>query len=254
MKIHHRVLATIAILSTIVILPTIVQTQPPPKAKIAQKIRWKPPIPPSSIGIPGNRAQGGGTRGCKPYSGIAALVPLLPQNIAWGRTIANRPTVWLNIPQGLAKDLPIEIVVRSPNGKPIAKQLFTTKNKISSGTIGVTFPPATVMEIDRTYQWEIAFYCDTEDRIDRPLVIQGKIQRVAKPNSLSTAKFPLEVTQILAENGIWYDALTQLGERLTKTKDRDLSNAWLELLRSAGINGSDLIRDWSYLDKPSSRG
>jgi hypothetical protein len=256
MKTYHRILATIAILSTIITLPTIAQTQPPPTTKITQKIRWKPPIPPSSIGIPGNRAQGGGTRGCKPYSGIVALVPLTPQNIAWGKTIANRPTVWLNIPQGLTKDLPIEIVVREQNGKPIAKQLFTTKDKISSGTIGVTFPPATVMQIDRTYRWEIALYCDTEERIDRPLIIQGKIQRVAAPNSFSTAKSPIEITQILAENGIWYDALTQLGDRLAKTKDRDrdLANAWLELLRSAGINGSDRIRDWSFLDKPSTRG
>jgi hypothetical protein len=253
MKTHHRILATIAILSTTIILPTIAQTQPPPTTKITQKIRWKPPIPPSSIGIPGNRAQGGGTRGCKPYSGIAALVPLTFQNIAWGKTIANRPTVWLNIPQGLAKDLPIEIVVRSLNGKPIAKQLFTTKDRISSGTIGVTFPPATVMQIDRTYHWEIALYCDTEARIDRPLIIQGKIQRVAVPTSFSTTKSPLEIAQILAENGIWYDALTQLGDRLAKTKDRDLATAWLELLRSAGINGSDGIRDWSFLDKPSSQ-
>ena len=112
----------IVILSTIAtatILPSIAQTNPL-KPKTSSKIRWKPPIPPSSLGIPGNRAQGGGTRGCKPYQGIAALVPLSPQNIAWGQTIANRPTVWLNIPQGLAKDLPIEIAVREQNGKPIA--------------------------------------------------------------------------------------------------------------------------------------
>jgi hypothetical protein len=238
MKTHHRILVTIAILTTTITLPTIVQTQPPPKTKI----RWKPPIPPSSIGIPGNRAQGGGTRGCKPYGGIAALVPLTPQNIAWGRTIVNRPTVWLNVPQGLAKDLPIEIVVREQNGKPIAKQLFTTKNQLSSGTIGVIFPPKTVLSIDRTYRWEVALYCDTEDRVDRPLIIQGKIQRVTAPSNISTAKSPLEKTQILAENGIWYDALTQVSDPLCKSKNPELASTRAELLRSANISGSDLIR------------
>jgi CHASE2 domain-containing sensor protein len=38
----------------VIICPTIVQTQPPPKTKPTQQIRWKPPILPSSIGIPGN--------------------------------------------------------------------------------------------------------------------------------------------------------------------------------------------------------
>jgi hypothetical protein len=250
MKNYHRILATIAILTTTITLPTIVQTQPPPKPKISQKIRWKPPIPPSSIGIPGNRAQGGGTRGCKPYSGIAALVPLTPQNVAWGRTIVNRPTVWLKAPQGLAKDLPIEIVIREQNGKPIAKQLFTTKNKRSAGTIGVTFPAKTVLQLDRTYRWEVALYCDTEERVDRPLIIQGKIERVTPPTALSTAKSPLEIAQILAENGIWYDALTQLGNNLYKSKDPELASARSELLRSANISGADLIHDWIFVDRP----
>jgi Domain of Unknown Function (DUF928) len=241
MKTYHRILVTIAILSTTITLPTIVQTQPPSKTKISQKIRWKPPIPPSSIGIPGNRAQGGGTRGCKPYSGIAALVPLTPQNVAWGRTLTNRPTVWLNVPQGLATNLPIEIVVREQNGKPIAKQLFTTKNQLSSGTIGVTFPSATVLQIDRTYRWEVALYCDTEDRVDRPLVIQGKIQRVTLP-TISTTKSPLELAQILAENGIWYDALSQVSDPLCRTKNPELASARSELLRSAKISDSDRIR------------
>jgi Domain of Unknown Function (DUF928) len=243
-------LATILILSAIApatILPTIAQTNPL-KPKISSKIRWKPPIPPSSLGIPGNRAQGGGTRGCKPYQGIAVLVPLSPQNIAWGRTIGNRPTVWLKIPQGLAKDLQIELAVREQNGKPIAKQSLITKQQIAAGAIGVSFPPATVLQLDRTYHWEVAFYCDREERVDSPLIVQGQIQRIATPIQLATTKSTLETAQILAETGIWYDAISQMGNRLVKTKEPELTTAWSELLKSAGIKGSDLIRDWSAID------
>lgn len=239
----------IVILSTIAtttILPTIAQTNPL-KPKTSSKIRWKPPIPPSSLGIPGNRAQGGGTRGCKPYQGIAALVPLSPQNIAWGQTIANRPTVWLNIPQGLAKDLPIEIAVREQNGKPIAKQLLITKDQIAAGAIGVAFPPTTLLQLNRTYHWEVAFYCDREERVDSPLVIQGQIQRIATPAQLATAKSPLEMAQALAESGIWYDAISQMGNRLVKTKQPELTTAWSELLKAAGIKGSDLIHNWNVI-------
>jgi hypothetical protein len=241
-------LVTIVILSAIVLpLPATAQANPPP-SKSSSKIRWKPPIPPSSLGIPGNRAQGGGTRGCQPYQGIAALVPMSPQQVAWGQTIGNRPTVWLNVPQGLAKDLPIEITVREQNGQPIAKQSLKIDRTISAGAIGIPFPSATVLKLDRLYRWEVAFYCDAQDRVDRPSIVQGQIQRIATPIQLTPAKSPLEMAQTLAERGIWYDAIAQLGNRLGKTKDRELVTAWSELLHAAGIRGSDLIRDWNALD------
>jgi hypothetical protein len=245
-KIAQRCCLATLLLVTTTTLPAIAQANPP-KSKPSSKIRWKPPIPPSSLGIPGNRAQGGGTRGCQPYQGIVALVPS-PQQFAWGQTIGNRPTVWLNVPQGLAKDLPIEIAVREQNGKPIAKQLLTIDRNISAGAIGIPFPSATVLQLDRLYRWQVAFYCDTQDRVDRPLIVQGQIQRITTPAQLTTAKSTLKMAQILAEKGIWYDAIAQLGNRLAKTKDRELATAWSELLRSAGITSSDLIRDWNAID------
>jgi Domain of Unknown Function (DUF928) len=249
MKTSHRlqqVAENFRLATTILLVAILTTTAFPAIAKTPSpnlKIRWKPPIPPSSLGIPGNRAQGGGTRGCQPYRGITALVPKLPQNIAWGQTIGDRPTVWLNTPQGLAKDLQMEIAVREQNGNPIAKQLFTTKSKVSSGAIGIAFPPATVLKIDRTYHWAVAFYCDTDERVDSPLLVQGQIQRIAAPAAFTTAKSPLERTQILAANGIWYDALTQLGDRFRQTKDREILTAWAALLRSAGISGGDSLSE-----------
>jgi hypothetical protein len=142
----------------------------------------------------------------------------------------------------------MEIAVREQNGNPIAKQLFTTKSKISPGAIGISFPPATVLKIDRTYHWAVAVYCDTDERVDRPLLVQGQIQRIAAPAAFITAKSSLERTQILAANGIWYDALTQLGDRFRQTKDRETSTAWAALLKSAGISGSDRIQDCCQYD------
>jgi hypothetical protein len=243
-------IALLSIIATIATPPTIAHSQPALKLKpkLSQKIRWKPPVPPSSLGIPGNRAQGGGTRGCKPYQDIAALVPLSPQNIPWGRTTSNRPTVWLNVPQGLAKDLPIEIAVREQNGNPIAKQLFITTSSISSGAIGVSFPSTTLLQVDRIYRWEVSLYCDNQERVDRPIVVQGQIQRIAAPVKLAAAKSDLETTQIFAENGIWYDAITQVGNRLATTKEPELTTAWSELIKSAGIKGIDPIQNWSAID------
>ena len=241
---HNFRLAAILVLAAIVTIttfPTLAKTPTPPKSTL--KIRWKPPTPPSSLGIPGNRAQGGGTRGCQPYRGITALVPRSLQQAAWGQTISDRPTVWLNAPQGLAKDLQMEIAVREQNGKLVAKQSSTTKRKISSGAISITFPPTTALQIDRTYHWAIAFYCDTDERVDHPFLVEGQIGRIAAPVALTTAKSALESIQILAENGIWYDTLSQLGDRFRQTKDREFATAWATLLKSADISGAARIQD-----------
>jgi Domain of Unknown Function (DUF928) len=243
-KITQNLRLVSILLSAIVTTTTFTALATPPTSpKPSLKIRWKPPTPPSSLGIPGNRAQGGGTRGCQPYRGITALVPKLPGQIAWGQTIADRPTVWLNTPQGLAPNLLMEMTVREQNGKLLAKQSSTTKRKVSSGAIGILFPPTAVLKTDRTYQWAVAFYCDTNERVDSPFLVQGQIQRIAAPTTLTTAKSSLESIQILAENGIWYDALTQLGNRFRQTKDRETAIAWAALLKSAGISGSDRIQD-----------
>jgi Domain of Unknown Function (DUF928) len=248
MKNYYRIslgwrLATILILATIVTtttFPAIAQPKTPPSSKNSLKIRWKPPIPPSSLGIPGNRAQGGATRGCQPYQGMIALVPLSPQKIAWGQTIVDRPTLWFNAPQGLKANLLLEIALRDQNGQPIAKQSFTTERNIAAGAIGISLPLGTKLQLDRPYRWEVALYCDTEERVDSPLILQGQIQRITPPAQLATAKSPLEMAQILATNGIWYDAISQLGNSLAATKDRELATAWSELLRSASITTSNL--------------
>jgi hypothetical protein len=235
-------LATILILAAIFttpILPTIAQPKPASSPKNSLKIRWKPPIPPTSLGIPSNRAQGGATRGCQPYQGMIALVPLSSQKIAWGQTIVDRPTLWFNAPQGLKANLLLEIALRAQNGQPIAKQSFTTKQNIAAGAIGISLPLGTKLQLDRPYRWEVALYCDTEDRVDSPLIIQGQIQRINPPAQLATAKSPLEMARILAVNGIWYDAISQLGNSLAATKDRELATAWSELLRSASLSISN---------------
>ena len=250
MKPNHRrlILALLLAIATTLTLATIAPTQIP-KPKPTLKIRWKPPIPPSTLGIPGNRAQGGGTRsGCHSDRGITALVPLSPQKIHWGQTISDRPTIWLNAPQGLTKDLPIEISVRSATGNPISKQLLTIAHNIPAGAVSITFPPDATLEVDRTYRWEVALYCDTNDRIDRPFVIQGQVKRIAPPPKLETAISTLNSVQILAENGIWYDAISTLGTQIRQNKDRQLATAWSDLLKAASVKGSNLVRDCCQFD------
>jgi Domain of Unknown Function (DUF928) len=217
------------------------------KSKPSRKIRWKPPTPPNDLGIPGNRGQGGGQRGgCKQYADVTALVPRNPQGIYWGQTMRDRPTVWLNTPQGLSADLLMEIAVRDENGQPIAKQLLTTP-LTPAGVISVPFPATATLAENHTYHWEVSFYCD-QDVPDKPFIVQGQIQRVA-PQPLPID--PLEQAQLLAERGIWFDALTLLGDAHRASKTENLAIGWDELLQSAAINiDHDIINSCCQLNPP----
>jgi hypothetical protein len=208
------------------------------KPKFSRKIRWKPPTPPGSLGIPGNRGQGGGQRGdCNPHMGITAIVPRTSEGIYWGQTASDRPVLWLNVPQGLGDEPLMEITVRQVNGKPIAKQLFTPA-ATAAGVMSVPFPAVTWAE-NQTYRWEVAFYCDSA-MPDQPFIIQGQIQRVA---SIALPVDRLEQVQVLADRGIWFDALTVLGTDRRSADNANLTLAWHELLQSAAISGGDQITD-----------
>jgi hypothetical protein len=208
------------------------------KPKISRKIRWKPPTAPGRLGIPGNRGQGGGQRSdCNPYTGITAIVPQTAQGIYWGQTASDRPVLWLNLPQGLGDDRLMEVTVRDLNGKPIGKQRLTPPATLA-GVISVPFPAVALAENQR-YRWEVAFYCDPA-MPDQPFVIEGQIQRVA-PIALPPDR--LEQAQVLADRGIWFDALTVLGCARRSENDPNLTLAWNELLQSAAITGSDQINN-----------
>lgn len=239
-KIRWKRLLPIALLLTYSMATVAISVAPAAAAKpqIRRKIRWKPPQAPARLGIPGNRGQGGGQRGdCNPYTGITAIVPRTEQGVYWGQTASDRPVLWLNLPQGLGDDRLMEITVRDLNGKPIGKQQLTPP-ATPAGVISVPFPAVALAE-NQSYRWEVAFYCDPA-MPDQPFVIEGQIQRVA-PIALPPDR--LEQAQLLADRGIWFDALTVLGGDRRSENDPNLTLAWNELLQSAAITGSDQIND-----------
>lgn len=240
-QIRRQSLLAIALLM-IYSLATVVINRAPAVAarpKISRKIRWKPPKAPDNLGIPSNRGQGGGQRGdCNPDQTVTALVPQTAAGTYWGQTMRDRPTIWLNAPQGLGDDQLMEVTLREVNGKAIAKQqLMPTVTP--AGVISVPFPAVALVE-NQTYRWEVAFYCD-QAMPDQPFVIQGQIQRVA-PIALPADH--LEQVRALADRGIWFDALTILGNDRRTIDDANLTLAWNELLQSAAIvEGRNPIRD-----------
>ncbi len=210
--------------------------QKPAQKRPAKSIRFVPPTPPDP-GEPGGRGQGGGSRGeCRPYESVTALVP----KSSWGLTTIERPTLWFNLPQGLEAGVAIEWVLRDEAGKPILKSRFKAP-KTPPGVISLSVPTTTGLKVNQTYRWTFSIYCNPQEP-DQPVTIRGRITRSplsAKLQAQIAAADPLEKATLYAENGIWYDSLTTLGQQ--SQKDPAAAAAWTDLLRQEKLVPSGAI-------------
>lgn len=215
-------------------------TQTSPQASI----QFVPP-PPPTIGIPQSGGRGAGSRGpsCKRYEKITPLVPFTrtaTQPIRWGLTTVEHPTMWFYAPEGLAANIPLEFVLQDEAGQKRSRTVVQTSN-VPAGIFKLPFPATAIpLQAGKRYSWTLSIYCDP-DAIYIPIKVQGSIQRVATPsslrNQLDTTHDPLKQAKLYAQNGIWYDALTALGQPLRPGKDSEIVTAWKALLQQAGLTG-----------------
>ncbi len=202
-------------------------------------IRWTPPPPPPNLGDPSDRGQGGGSRGsCDAYKPVTAL---LPRSQSWGLTTQSHPTLWLNLPKGIAAQVPLELVLQDAQGKSLFKKIWKAP-ETPSGIIAIPIPiEAPALQLNQSYRWAISIYCDAENP-DTPVTVRGAIDRTAlSPTAAAQlATLPLAIDQaaLYAEQGIWYDAITTLG--LARRSTAPSANypatiAWKDLLKQAEL-------------------
>ncbi len=196
--------------------------------------------------VPG-RARGGARRGNCPSASteLTALVPVtkvttqpLPTTYVGGSTTAEYPTFWFYVPYSLSADLTAEFILQDDTGQAIYRTTSADfpASEQTPGLISIALPSTSApLEIGKTYQWYFKLNCKTE----APLYVQGGIERVAvKPelaNQLVNAS-PQEQANLYWKNGIWYNAVTILGQLYrTNPTDTTIKSAWNNLLRSIGL-------------------
>ncbi len=243
-------LAIVLALSSLTFPLTEVAASP---AKVAGKkvavrsVSFTPPPIPPSIGSPGKRRGGGASRGMCPgiKQPLTALVPVTAkpnaspapaQNYVWGYTLAERPTFWFYMPYTRAMEASAEFVLQDkakhslpPISVPLPEQ---------AGIIAVRLPETVRLTADEPYAWFLTvFYCNLQ-KTAPPVTVRGTIYRKLEPKlpAPMADQAWAEQTNFYATQGIWYDALTTLGDRRRQNpQDPDLKGWWEKLLQDADL-------------------
>ncbi|MGF1538378.1 MAG: DUF928 domain-containing protein [Elainellaceae cyanobacterium] len=196
-----------------------------------------PPLPPGQ-GAPTGRRDGGASRGnCEAYGDLTALVPLT-DGVVWGQTTTAQPTLWFYLPTAVTPETPLELVVQDANDN----FLYTTTLAVdmAAGSLAIALPETIELPVDEPHYWTMSVYCDPE-RPAASVFVQGTIERAAAaevaPFSADTER-SLAQAQAYASRGIWYDALTILGQRLQGGADVESQQAWTALLEQVGLEAA----------------
>lgn len=194
---------------------------------------------PPPNGGPGRSSQGGSRDGCA--EGI--LTALSPDVTHWGETIDERPTFWLHIPfqSGV-----VELVLRDETAQEV---VYSDRFQVASTPGVASFPmsdTSPALEIDKIYGWELVFLCDPDNSSDN-LQVSGVIVRRSPSTDLSSQlaqASPEDRVAIFAENGFWYNALTELAElRRINPQDTELNDSWSSLLQHPVVNLGDIAAE-----------
>ena len=199
------------------------------KSKKKSAIQYRPP----KRGKPGKHLRvGGGTRGAG--DGLPYLVALVPEHTAF--TIKARPSLYWFISD--PKKCIIEITLNDEDSiKPIMNLDLSAPESegiqcLRLADYGITLQPG--ME----YQWFVAIVSNPEHR-SNDIVASGTIKRIEPSKALKEridCAENAELPFIYAEEGIWYDCLSEISDRINANPDsKDLIILRAQLLEQIGL-------------------
>lgn len=209
-------------------------------------VQYTEPSALDDLGEPTGRRRGGGRRGpCKVYEALTALTPMTTVNgkpKVLGLTATAQPTFWFHVPQALNAGTPLQFVLQDDKDNYVYQTKFTAP-ATPAGVLSVAVPPtARALEAGKSYRWTFFIYCNPQ-KASESVSVTGSVRRVAlKPDvqqKLNAAKMPLDRAALYAANGIWYDALTTLGNQRRQRNEAAIATAWDNLLQQVKLD--DLV-------------
>ena len=181
------------------------------------------------------RTAGGASRSQCQAKNDLPLTAIVPDT-AVVLTAAKSPTFWFYLPYTLTPKNSVEFVLKDDRDKYVYKTELTGK-KVTPGIVGLRLPPKVALNPELDYNWYFLVYCEPQDR-DKFAYVNGSVRRIENSylSSSSELSSPQEQLHFYASEGLWYDALTNLAERMSANpQDVAIKDNWATLLRSVGL-------------------
>lgn len=198
-------------------------------------------IPEGSRGRPTRRRADGGSRSgsCVASDPIVALIP----GSGEFRTTVSHPTFWAYIPYQSDNFHSVRFslwVDESDSHDLLYNDVPVSVSTAIPGIIRIPLPTTGPgLEINQSYAGTLVIRCD-EGSPDQDLFVEFAVTRVPESSALSSdlqrATSSYEQAIAYGQNGIWYDALTLLGNAHATTASPQVTEAWRQMLTDVGLS------------------
>ncbi|MBR8827587.1 MAG: DUF928 domain-containing protein [Gomphosphaeria aponina SAG 52.96 = DSM 107014] len=218
-------------------LPTIVAEE-----SNSVKITFVRPTVNPKQGTPTGTEEGAGSHNgsCRldnQQTDIEPLIALVPEEkvanaldtYVWGKTTLSHPTLWFYT--AYPPHTHAELEIQNEEENLIYRTYLPLNNP--PGFVSFTLPNTSPeLKIGAKYLWYLYIKCNGEDTPDD--VISAWIERIAlNPGKLRE----LDLVNFFAENGIWYDTITNLDQlRQNNPAEESYASIWSNLLQQVGLN------------------
>ena len=210
------------------------QTTSSPDVSARPPTAARPPIyKPPTVGKPVHTV-GGGTRG--PGDGIPMLYTLVPNHVA--HTSSRQPSLFWYVGGAPPPSAKLQFTLLDEDGvEPVVESAIATPKRagiyrIRLSDYGIRLKP------DTEYEWSVSIIVDPNERA-RDIVAAGWIHVVGRSGDLERrleSEGNERAVHVYADEGLWYDALTSLGDRIEQSPgDPELAEMRSSLLRQVGL-------------------
>ncbi|HAX75247.1 MAG TPA: hypothetical protein DCY88_05275 [Cyanobacteria bacterium UBA11372] len=184
--------------------------------------------PPDQPPPRGNTSSSAPRGGCASSQGLPLTVLAPLKHV--GQTASVRPMFAWFVPD--TKPFPLEFKLFELTGNNTFKLVEKVDLQSSSGIMKLSLPENKPgLAVGQRYLWQIALKCDS-NHPSTWVVSRAQIEVVEMPSNLrtvlSTTKNPLEISDLYARAGLWYDALSEALKAVEGSRLGEVASTLLE--------------------------